>query len=252
MKLMFKGSSGLVGFALLVVAAFPAYGQDELSGAAGASARLSAALKAKNVEEAKAAVSDFIKAYIDAKDAENDKEVTACIDGLAKALSFLEGDGAVVVDAAMALGGMGPDAAKPLSNALKNSKLRKEENLLGAYTAVIRALGQTQSVRDFKTLSKLLTDKNNYVIAAAAEALGNYDSSVKLSVRRSVAEALVKTLDQAYNAAEANPGKPTLQKKFEVVGPPLQAALSRVTNASVGAPNEWRKWLNDNKKKRWN
>lgn len=233
----------------------PLFAQDDAAKptAESAAEQLQKALKSKQIENAKTAISELIGVYIDAYDAKDEKAQATVIEALGKALSFRGGDGSVISAAALGLGGMGQDAAKPLSSAVKDRRLRKEERLKPAYLNCIRALGQTKSLRDIKTLGDLLNDKDFDVIAAAAEAMGYYNGEdMKQSVRKKVAEDLIKALDSAYNAAEADPRNTTLQRKYEIVGPPLQSSLQKVTGASVGAAPEWRKWFNDNKKKRWN
>jgi len=199
-----------------------------------------------------AAVSQGVAGLIDAYLAQGttDDEKKKIVDSLGKALRFAGKDGKVAIQAAQGLGGMGEDAAKVLSAALNDKRFRKDEVYKEAYLAIIRALGTTKSEREAKTLMDLLKDKDNYVIAAAAEGLGNY-TDVKQTTRKRVAEALIKTLDSAFNAAEADPRNTTLQKKYEVIGGPLFTSLQKVTGASVGSAPEWRKWFNDNKKKNW-
>jgi len=246
-----KGNT-CIRFGILIVLlgalALPATAQKETSAVEKAAAQLEEAMDANDVEAASEAVSAVIGAYIDAK-TDSDKE--DAIAALAGALRFHEGKGRVIQLAAQGLGGMGEDAAKPLAGALNDRKLRKEESLRPAYLACIRALGQTKSRRQVKDLLDLLNDKDFEVIAAAADALGHYDSETDLRIRRKVAEELIKTLTSAYSAAEADQRNTTLQRKYEVIGTPIMVALQNVTGASVGSPPEWRKWFNDNKRKRW-
>lgn len=245
----------VVGFGLCAaLIASPLFAQDDAAkpSAEDTAEMLEKALKSKDAEKAKAAISELIGSYIDAIEAEDEKAQATVIEALGKALSFRDGDGTVISAAALGLGGMGEDAAKPLSAAVKDRRLRKEESLKPAYLNCIRALGQTRSLRDIKTLGDLLNDKDFDVIAAGAEALGNYNGEdMKQTIRKKVAEDLIKALDSAYNAAEADPRNTTLQRKYEIVGPPLMSSLQKVTGASVGAAPDWRKWFNDNKKKRW-
>ncbi len=217
-------------------------------GVSDATKTLDDALKSKNADAVSSGISALISAYIDA---EKEADKTAAVNSLAKTLKFYGGDGKCIIEAAQGLSGMGAPAAKPLASALKDKKLRKEPKLKEAYLACIRALGATKSVRDSKTLINLLKDKDFYVVAAAADALGNYND-VKLNYRRSIAEQMVNALDSAYNAAQADPRNTTFQKRYEIIGVPLMTALSKVTGASPGGAPEWRKWFNDNKKKRWN
>ena len=87
---------------------------------------------------------------------------------------------------------MGIGAAKPLVSTMKDKRFRKDEKLKDAYLAMIQALGQTKSEKDYKVLTNLLKDKDNFVIATAAEALGNYND-VKLTIRKKETWELILT-----------------------------------------------------------
>jgi ATP:corrinoid adenosyltransferase len=206
------------------------------------------AMKERKDEAVGEGIDTLIDLYIQQGASESDKG--KIVNALGKALRHVgEGD-QITMKAAQGLAGMGEDAAKELAAAMKDRRFRKDEELEDAYLAMIRALGATKSLRESKILMDLLKDKNFEVIAAAADALGNYND-VKLAYRKRIAEAMIKALDSAYNSAKADPRNTTLQKKYEIVGTPLFVSLQKVTGASVNSPEDWRKWYNDNKKKRW-
>lgn len=246
---------GRNGLALLAVAflAFgvqPVFAADEKLDAA--TEKLDEALKKKDSEGAQSAIDELIGLWIDADGADDDATKKTVVSSLSKVLKWRGEDPMVIVKGAQALGDMGEDAAKPLVAATKDSKLRKDEKFKPALLQCIRALGATRSERNVKTLTSLLKDKDFEVIAVAGEALGNFDSRAKLRTRKMVAEELIKTLTSAYGATESDPRNTTLRQKYEIISIPILTALQRVTGASVGTPPEWRKWYNDNKKKRWN
>jgi HEAT repeat protein len=248
MKAMRRTILCLLAVVVIPFLACPSVLAQEPSPAEKAIEQFDGALKEKNDEAIAGAIGVLIDAYI--AEGTSDAEKSKIVDSLGKALKYVGPDGQITMKAAQGLGGMGEDAAKVLASVMRDRRFRKEESLKPAYLSMIRALGATKSEREYKTLVDLLNDKDFDVIAAAAEALGNYDD-VKLTTRKRIAEALIKTLDSAYNAAEADPRNTTLRRKYEVIGLPLFGALQKVTGATVGSAPEWRKWYNDNKKKRW-
>lgn len=159
----------------------------------------------------------------------------------------------VAVHAAMVLGNMGPSAARPIVTALKNKRLKKQEELLPVRTALIEALGATKSTKVVKTLLDLLKDRDTDVIIAAAEALANY-SEAPDKLRKEITKAMIETLEALGNENRSQRGttgiKRTSSRLLEV-SPSVQASLRQVTGASVDMSVGWRQWFNENKARKW-
>jgi HEAT repeat protein len=154
------------------------------------------------------------------------------------------------VAAAASLGQMGDEGVGPLVRALEQRSFRHEPALRAK---ILAALGATKSEKATKPLLDMLEDKDYDLIAAAADALGNYDKA-PLPPRKEIVERLVRHLESAANAA--NPSSPQVdaseaRRKYDRIGGPLLSTLAKLTGQDFRDPLEWVKWWNDNKKRPW-
>jgi hypothetical protein len=235
----------VAGFAASSVA--PAQSPDREARVDSAIATFDEAIRSGEYEKIWSGLEALVAAYSPAL---NEKEQARIVAAMSKGLRIFDREGGVAIRTAQALGEIGPDAAKPLSTALRDRRIARDESLRPVYAAVIRALGRTRSVRDVKGLTSLLSHDEPYIVVAAAEGLSHY-REVRQSVRKQVAEALVRTLESAHNSAVSHGGLGGYEKRYAIVGQPLMDAIARVTGAQAGSPTEWRTWFNENKKKNW-
>jgi len=206
------------------------------------------ALRSKEYDRIWTGVGELASAWSPAL---NESLQARIIAALGKGLRILDREGGIAIRSAQALGDMGPEAAPPLAAALRDRRIAREEENLAVRLAVLRALGATRSLRDVKTLLPFLADEEPRVVIAASEGLGYYGRSVPEAVRKTVAEALIRALESAHGAAAAQGTGGSFDKRYALVAYPLMEAITRVTGVTANSPAEWRKWFNDNKKKKW-
>jgi hypothetical protein len=136
------------------------------------------------------------------------KDKQAIVKGIAKCfeekrLEPKEGqpaDNQLNIAAAAALGQMGPESTDSLINWIGHKDLRKD---IVVQHRLILSLGQTKDKKGIKTLGLTLENKTPSVVAAAAEALGEFKDS-DLATRKDIFENLLKILMSSKNAKDGN------------------------------------------------
>ena len=151
------------------------------------------------------------------------------------------------VAVAVAFGRMGPESAPELMKWIENKKHRKDVTL---QRQLVLSLGKTVDDKGRKLLIDLLVNKYAAIQAAAAEALGNY-SKKDQKVRKEVFEEVLKVLNSAYNAKEGATTDREAQERYDVIAASMITTLQGLSGATIRTPNDWRKWWNDNKHKKW-
>lgn len=224
----------------------------------------------KNPEIAKAI--DKLKGHVEKKGME-DKEAVAVIDELnqkfklsgpkdrASIVSALakcfdarrdEKDGVanngLFIGAAAALGEMGPESVKPLMQAIDHKNFKKE---VAVRDRLIRSLGKTKDKGAVDTLVALLENKDNPIIGAAAEALGEYKDADQ-DIRKKAFEGLLKVLMSAKGATDGNLNDTIAREKYDTIASPIITALKGLSRqADLSAPEDLQRWWNKNKKGDW-
>ena len=116
---------------------------------------------------------------------------------------------------------------------------------------LILSLGNTKDKAAVDTLTKLLVDKDNAIIAAASEALGSFAGS-DLETRKKCFEELLKNLMSAQGNKDASPQDMTAADKFNAVSAAMIASLQKLSKQTeVRKPDEFQKFWNKNKAKNW-
>lgn len=148
---------------------------------------------------------------------------------------------------AVALGQMGPESVEVLSTWIDNKLHQKD---LALQYRLIKSLGQTKDKRGIKQLKGLLENKENALISAAAEALGEFDAA-DLETRKDVFESLLKILMSAKGAKDQNAQDNAARDKYDVIGAPIITALGKLSKHDERDPDKWQTWWNKNKKNDW-
>jgi HEAT repeat protein len=135
---------------------------------------------------------------------------------------------------------------------LDHSRLKKDEVVR---IGVCRALEGSADPKGVESIIDLLRDKEDRVIAAAAEAAGAYRYA-KESIRKELFERVMGIYVGTWNVKNTvDPAQKVEQRraerKWEVVEKPMERALQLLSNVTQNSPPEWRHWWNKNKNKRW-
>ena len=106
-----------------------------------------------------------------------------------------------------------------------------------------------------ETLLDLMRDKDDHVIAAAAEAGGAFRYA-KEATRKDLFKTILDIYVSTWNLKNAV--KPELktqkrraERKWEIVEAPMEKSLQLLSNVTQKSPPEWRRWWNKQKRKRW-
>lgn len=151
------------------------------------------------------------------------------------------------IGAAVSLGDMGPESAEVLMNWIGAKNLRKD---LAVQRYLILSLGKTKDKRGLKPLKNLLDDKENALISASAEALGEY-AGADLETRKDVFEAMLKALMDAKNAKDADSNNNIAKDKFDIISAPLITSLAKVSKHEERDPQAIQAWWNKHKRDDW-
>jgi HEAT repeat protein len=151
------------------------------------------------------------------------------------------------IASAVALGKMGPESVDVLTTWIDHKNHRKD---LALQYRLIKSLGETKDKRAIKLLKNLLLHKENALISAAAESLGEY-AGADLETRKDAFEALLKTLMEAKGNKDSDTNNTIAREKYDVIGAPIITSLGKLSKHDERVPEEWQKWWNKNKKDDW-
>jgi len=159
-----------------------------------------------------------------------------------------------VVEASFrALGGIGSrKVTKQLLALLDHSTLKKHAVIR---VGVCRALEGSADPKAAEALIKLMRDKNDHVIAAAAEAAGAYRYE-KEFIRKDLFKTILGIYESTWNLKNTvDPEKKTekrrAEEKWEIIEQPMEKSLQLLSNVTQVDPPAWRRFWNKNKKRRW-
>ncbi|MCK6444936.1 MAG: HEAT repeat domain-containing protein [Planctomycetes bacterium] len=160
-------------------------------------------------------------------------------------------DNKLYIACAVALRTMAPESAKVLMTWIGSKEHKKDVPL---QEKLIQSLGKTKDEAGRKFLIKLLNDKNSRILAASAEALGEY-GDIDLKLRKETFEELLKLLMEAKAANDAgqasNQSDPIAAEKYNTIAAPIISALQKLAKHDEHDPNEWQRWWNKNKRENW-
>lgn len=158
-------------------------------------------------------------------------------------------------EAGDALAKLGADGAKELLAAIEHSRF-KDRDYIPLRAHLLKALGKT---KDEKQVDYLVEQARrapwDQIMAAAGEALGNYDQ-LELKQRRDVVKQLIIKFGEVHGKAsqlestdpsapidlDLNNARDTLQK----IQGPFNRTLAALTGQSFSSAPDWRHWLNKN------
>jgi hypothetical protein len=159
----------------------------------------------------------------------------------------------LAIAAADVLGSMGPESVPTLISWVGNKNVRRDIQL---QRQLVLSLGKTRDKEAIKTLTLALENKDAPVVAAAAEAIGEF-GDVKIDVRKELFSSALKTLMSAKNQkdAEANtsggPKGSTATERYDTIAAPLMSTLHKLTKHDESTPEAWEHWWNKNRQANW-
>lgn len=176
------------------------------------------------------------------------KGVDACFDAK-RTKEREEGvpDNRLYLAAAVTLGTMGPESAKPLSALIGDKNHRKDSQLQQTLTL---SLGKTKSPDGLKTLLGLLKHKDAPMQAAGAEALANF-ADAPLDTRKTIFEELLRTMMDQKTKKDTDVTNQEALERWNTISGPILESLQKLTGHGESDPEMWQRWWNDNKKKDW-
>jgi hypothetical protein len=135
---------------------------------------------------------------------------------------------------------------------LKHPTLRKES---AVRIGVCRALGGSADPAGAEALIGRMRDKDDHVIAAAAEAAGSFRYA-RDSIRKDLFKTILDIYESNWNLKnsvdpELRVERARAERRWEIVERPMERSLQLLSNVTKVTPPEWRRWWNKNKKRRW-
>lgn len=155
---------------------------------------------------------------------------------------------------AVALSRMEKPGAEVLKKAFNNARFRKTEWV----SLRARLIGSLGAAKDPAHLSFILDialrDPEDQIIAAAGQALGNYEKA-ELNVRRDVVKKLVKRFNEIHDASRSDslddPVAQTKQRTYAAISDPWNTSLGKLTGQAFRTPQDWQRWWNKSKDENW-
>lgn len=173
--------------------------------------------------------------------------VADCLEAKRKDLSEGVPDNALFIAAATALGQMGPESVKALSKWIGN---KKQKDDLQVQRALILSLGRTKDPEGLKALRGCLVHHDPAIVAAGAEALGEFESAPQ-ETRKEVFSEILKILASAKGAMDNDINDIIARERYDVIAAPCITSLKRLSGHDENKPEGWTSWWNDNKREDW-
>ncbi len=175
------------------------------------------------------------------------KGIGKCFDQKRRPLSEDVPNNKLYMAAAVCLGEMGTEAAPVLVKYIGHKRHKKN---LSLQRALILSLGKVKDPKSIKTLLDLLKNKDNVVIAAAAEALGEYKGAPQ-KIRKEAFNELLKLLTTIKALKDGDMNDIASRDKYDVIAAPITTSLQLLSGHDARKPEDWQRWWNKNKKKDW-
>jgi hypothetical protein len=158
------------------------------------------------------------------------------------------------VGAAHALGYMGADGAKVLKESYAGKRYPDRPEWVPLREQFLKNLGRTKD----ESMVKYLVDQATRspepaLMAAAGEALGNFEESKEALRKEVVRDLLVKygSLSEMANNLGTNIEAQNAQERLAAIKGKWNATLGRLTKQNFDAFRDWQSWHNKNKDKPW-
>jgi HEAT repeat protein len=156
-------------------------------------------------------------------------------------------DNKLFVATAICLGEMGEGAAPVLLKYVGNKKHRKNLTL---QRQLILSVGKAKNLKVVKDVVDLLKDKDDVVIASAAEALKNYGDA-PLKTRKMIFNELLKILVTTEALKNQDVNDIVSRDRYDTIASPIMASLKELSGHEERKGEDWQRWWNKNKKKDW-
>jgi hypothetical protein len=160
----------------------------------------------------------------------------------------------LAIAAADAMGKMGPESVNPLIGFVGHKNLRRDIEL---QRHLILALGKTRDPGAIKTLTMGLENKDAPIVAAAAEAIGEFEEA-KVDVRKELFSSAIKALMSAKNAKDgeqsgsgATAHTTVATERYDAIGASLMTTLHKLSKHDESTPEAWEHWWNKNRQASW-
>jgi hypothetical protein len=149
--------------------------------------------------------------------------------------------------AATALGGMGPESVKLLTDLLGHKSLRSNLRL---QARIAKSLGATKDPKGLDPLLALLEHKDKEMQVAGAEALASFGES-DLDIRKQVFEQALNVLMDQKSKKDADLNDFEAHERWNAISGPIVTLLQRLARQNETDPDAWLRWWNNNKKEDW-
>jgi len=159
----------------------------------------------------------------------------------------------VLEECFLALKGIGSRKVTPaLLRLLDHSVLKEVDEVR---IGVCRALQGSADPAGADAILDLFHDREDRVIAAAAEAAGAYRYA-KESIRKDLFKGILEIYEGTWNIKnsvkpEMKVEKRRAERRWEVIEAAMERSLQLLSNETQPDPPSWRRWWNKNKKDRW-
>jgi hypothetical protein len=175
------------------------------------------------------------------------KGLGKCLDQKRKDLDEGVPNSRLFTAAAVALGEMGKEATPVISKYIGHKRLKHD---LALQRTLILSLGKTKDVTSIKALLKLLNNKDNVIIAATAEALGEFKGAPQ-KLRKDIFNELLKLLVTTKALKDGDINDIASREKYDVIAAPVTTTLQLLSGHDERKPEQWQRWWNKNKKGDW-
>ena len=175
------------------------------------------------------------------------KALEGCLKQKRKQNDEGEWDNNLYLAAAVSLGHMGPESVDVLVKQLGNKAHKKN---LYLKRQILLSLGKTTDEGAAEEILDMLKDKDQIVVAAAAEALGEYHEAEQ-KLRKELVEGVLKELMPRKNAIDNDSADEIAREWYDAISGPCITTLQRLTGQELRSPEDFRTWWNKNKKEDW-
>jgi len=143
---------------------------------------------------------------------------------------------------------------KPLVALLEDKEFRRDADARRRVAHALSVVGDPGAIEPLAGLIRF--DEDAEVVAEAADALAGF-ATAKLELRKIAVKKLVDLYSATWNLKESVKTdkkdkimRAEAQAKYKVYGKSLRFALQALTGVQLTRPHEWRRWWNQNKKKK--
>lgn len=156
---------------------------------------------------------------------------------------------------AAALGRLGKDGAKPLEAAFEDKRFPAKPDWVPMREALVKAVGKTKDESRVKFLLDIARKHHEAALmAAAGEALGNFEDSDEKIRKEIVNGLLIRYGEMDSRARQLDPADieaQNMRDRLAVCSGRWNETLRKLTRQTFDSYPEWNEWHNKNKAKEW-